>query len=115
MPDFRMNWYDYKNYQFVYDGIVHKICLPGRGGKVTATNHGLPRKHRILFLLNIHRGRFVSADDIIDFIYEDVDPDDWPEFQEVVLRTLICQIRKRLPKGVKIINWFGFGYKLQID
>ena len=104
MTNFKMSWHDYKNYQFVYDGVVYQFCKSKRA-----------LKHNILFLLNIHRGRFVSRSDILDFVYDEQDPDDWADDQNRVISIMILRIRKILPEGVKIICHYGFGYKLQID
>jgi len=107
MTNFRMNWYDFENHQFVYDGKTYSLCRGSGGGN-------LPFRHYILFLLNIHQGRFVSADDVISYIWGDKDPDDWPDNQVAILKNFIGEIRKRLPAGVYIKNWHGCGYKLVI-
>ena len=115
MTNFKMSWHDYKNYQFVCDGVVYQFCKSDRICKVGNSRFGLPIKHNILFLLNIHRGRFVSRSDILDFMYDDQDPDDWADNQNHIINIMILRIRKILPEGVKIICHYGFGYKLQID
>ena len=115
MTNFKISWHDYKNYQFVYDGIVYQFCKSGQSYKSGKARFGLPIKHNILFLLNIHRERFVSINDIVDFVYDEQDPDDWADNQDSIIRIMILRIRKILPEGVKIICHYGFGYKLQID
>jgi len=109
MFGFKMSWYDFKNYQFVYDDKVYLLCkLKGNWGRP-------PIKHKILLLLNIHRGRFVSRRDLLEFIYEDQDMDKWVEDQDGVLSVMVHSIREILPDGVTIESWDRVGYRLVIE
>jgi len=108
MTDFKMSWYNFQNHQFVYDGKTYQLCQIDNGGLPS------PIIHYVLFLLNIHRGRFVSRDDLIDFMYDDQHPDEWPDYQNSILSALVHKIRTRLPEGVNISRQYGYGYKLEI-
>jgi len=89
MAKFQMSWYDFENYQFVYDDETYSLARPGRygGGKK-------PLRHSIMFLLNIHRGNFVNIEDLIEFVWDDQDPDEWPDTQENIIRVMIYNIKK---------------------
>jgi len=106
MNIFRMNWYDFKHSQFMFNGAMHSL------GKHKIST---PTKAKILFVLNIHRGRWLTNGDLLDFMYGDIDPDKWGDWQLNSLRVTIIYIRKILPKNVRIINQYGYGYKLEID
>lgn len=109
VPNFKMSWHDFINHQFVYNGKTYSLC------KARWVGNGKPViKHRILFLLNIHRDRFVSRDDLIEFTWGEQDPDKWGDDQDGVMSVLVCNIRKVLPVGVSIKRQRGFGYKLEI-
>jgi len=102
MNNFRMSWYDFENCQFIFNGVVYQISTR----PTLLTN--------IIFLLNIHRGRFVDLEDIIEFLWYDQDPDKWPENQKGVVRVSICRLKKILPDGVTITSGSNFGYKLEV-
>ena len=102
---FRMSWNDFKHAQFMFNGVVHKL---GTHKQVVYA----PIRAKILFVLNIHRGRWLTSGDLIDFVYGDDDPDDWGDWQLGGVKTAICSIRKILPKNIEIISQKYFGYKL---
>lgn len=108
MSDFRMSWHDFVNLQFVYNGGIFNLRKLSKVGRKPLI------RHKILFMLNAHRGQFVSQNDLIEFIYDDQDPDDWPDFQENVLSVIICRLRKELPVGVSIKAAYNFGYRLDV-
>jgi len=103
---FRMNWHDFKNHQIKYKGTIYPLLDHAKISRNTRT--------RILFLLNIYRGVFVTCDDIIDFVYDDMDVDEWPDYQLSCIRKTILRLRVRLPAGVRITNSYSFGYKLEV-
>lgn len=103
MNMFRMNWYDFKHSQFVFNATTYAL------GKCA------PMRSKVLFVLNIHRGHWLTNDDFLDFMFGDVDPDIWGDWQLSSLRVAVGCIRKILPKNIKIISGYGFGYKLVID
>ncbi len=100
----RMNWHDYKNQQFKYGDKTYKFYKKYWVGNPTVLN--------VFFILNINRGHFVFMEDIIGFTYADVPPKYWPNNQGGVIRTLICSMRKTLPKELRIIHNDLRGYKL---
>lgn len=101
---FRMSWYDFKNKQFKVGDKTYYL------GKRSPTHEEL--KTSIMFLLNIHKGVFVTIKDITNFIYTDVHEDLWPEYPFIIIRTMVSRIRKILPPEVKIVNHYTFGYML---
>lgn len=107
MSLFRMNWMDYQNHRFMFNGVYFHL------NKYLKQKLGLKRE--IMFILNIRRDVWVSTDDILEFIYADTDPDKWGEWQLSSLRVTICAIRKILPKGVRLLNQYGRGYMLTIQ
>ena len=104
---FRMNWHDFKNHQIKYNGIIYPLLDHAKISRNTRT--------RILFLLNIYRDAFVTCEDIIDFVYDDRDVDEWPEYQADCIRHTIKRLRLILPLGVTITSTYNLGYKLEIE
>jgi len=105
--EFRMNWYDFEHHQFMFNGQIYKLTS-------SHTNYSGFLKNNILFLLNIHRNRWISNDALLEFIYWNVDPDMWGDWQLEGLRATIHNLRKLLPTGIKIVNQYSMGYKLEI-
>lgn len=104
---FRMNWYDFLNHQIKYNGVIYQLIKRPIIGRNTRT--------RIMFLLNVHRGEFVSCNDIIDFVYAEMDVDKWPDGELNSIRATISKLKLLLPCGVIITNSHSFGYKLEIE
>lgn len=103
---FRMNWHDFKNHQIKYKGIIYPLLDHAKISRNTRT--------RILFLLNIYREAFVTCEDILDFVYGDMDVDEWPDYQSSCIRKTIYILRVLLPPGVTITNTYNLGYKLEV-
>ena len=105
----RMNWHDYENQQFIYNNETYPLYKAGRHYKTGV-------RSKILFLLNIYRGRFVSMNDIVEFVYYEVPLDDWPDDMENSIRTTMYLIRHEiLPEGITIDKSYAFGYTLNIN
>lgn len=106
MNIFRMNWYDFKHSQYMLNGVIYNLSM----SKIST-----PMRAKILFILNIYRGRWLTNDDLLDFMYGDIDPDKWGDWQLNGLRVAVGHIRKTLPKNISIISQHNYGYKLIID
>lgn len=106
MNTFRINWYDFKHSRFIFNDFIYNLST----FKIST-----PVRSELLFILNIHRGRWVTNDDLLDFMYGDTDPDTWGDWQLSGLRVAIGSIRKILPKDVELLSQFGYGYKLVIE
>jgi len=102
----RMNWDDYKNDRFVYNGIYFPIILHPKGKSYIRTD--------IMLLLNVYRERWVHMNVIIDFLYDDIDPDLWGEYQESSVKVAMCDLRKMLPCGMRIDNDYQRRYRLGV-
>jgi len=92
---FEMNWFDYMNNQFKYDGRIYRLYK---------SNSRIKLYTNFLFILNIRKPYFVSMEDIIDFIYHDINIDKWPDRPVTLLRTVKSRLLKNFPSQFKIIN-----------
>lgn len=102
-----MNWTDYLKHRFVYGGMFYNLSLHHK--------RKLCLRREIMFMLNIHREGWVPIDDILSFIYDGVDLDEWGEYQLSIMRTTIWAIRKLLPCGVRILNNQNGCYMLAVS
>ena len=97
----RMNWYDFTHSQFMHNGVEYSL---GKGKCLL--------RRRLLFILNLFRERFVTLNDLIEFVYADMPLCEWPDYQNGCVRTTVLNLRRLLPEGVTIISSYGFGYML---
>jgi len=104
---FRYNWNDCKNNQFLYDNEIIKFKEYSNEKKNVASS--------ILFILNVNRERWVVDQDILDFIWADVNPDNWSDWQLSSFYVALHNLRKLLPEGIEIVNRYGGLYSLQIE
>jgi len=107
--EFRMNWCDFKNNRFKYKGTIHSLYL-----RKNIISQKVRLKTRIMFLLNVYRGRWLALEEIVEFAYGETHWDEWPEHQENIITQMINRMRKTLPEGVHVVSSRSFGYQLNI-
>jgi hypothetical protein len=103
-----MNYNDLNYGRFALNGTIYPL-------NKQAAKVGSPLRGLILFLLNIHRNRWVSTKDLLDFAYSDTPIDQWPDCQENNVNTAIYWMRKILPSEVRIGSQRSRGYRLTIE
>lgn len=103
MRKFEMNWFDYEHDQFKSDGRVYRLYENYTHVKLY-TN--------FLFILNVHKPNYVYVEDIIDFIYHDVDIDKWPDQPINILTTAKWCMQKKFSNQFEIITDQNHRYML---
>ena len=103
---FEMSWWDYTHNQFKWQGAVHKLYKTYLPVSLAA---------EMLFLLNIHRHKWIFDEDIIEFIYFAKCVNKMPNNPAAIIRTTKWALNRLLPKGVTIINNQNRNYQLIVS
>ncbi len=100
---FKMSWWDYLNNQYNWAGktfkLYSKLKTPGL-------------MTEMLFLLHIHRNRWVALETFVEFIYFTKDVAKMPNSPFEIIRNRKYHLIKKLPPSMQIIQQYGQGYKM---
>lgn len=100
---FEMSWFDYMNNQFKCDGVIYRLYK---------NNTHIKLYTNFLFILNMHKPNYVCVEDIIDFIYHDIDINKWPDDPNNILKVVKYRLQKTFTYQFEIISNCFHCYKL---